>query len=84
MTMQAAMKLTEPMRRALSILPITVTMWGGKPFTSLPRGIRSVSTLEALRAKGLCTSKIAGFRTVWTLTGSGSRALSDIQEREHF
>ncbi len=74
------MKLTEPMRRALSILPISVTMWGGKPLTGLPRGIRSVSTLEALRAKGLCTSKTAGFCNVWTLTDAGRRALEQSQE----
>jgi hypothetical protein len=75
------MKLTEAQRRALSLLPITVTMWGGKPFTSLPRGIRSVSTLHALCVRGLCKSKFSGTRDTWEITPAGRRALEQ-QETE--
>lgn len=69
------MKLTEAQLRALGLLPITVTMWGGKPFTSLPQGVRSVSTLEALRRRGLCKSQHVVTRDVWTITPAIRAAL---------
>jgi hypothetical protein len=74
-------KLSEAQKRALSLLPIKVTMWGGKPFTSLPRGVRSVSTLESLRRRGLCTSKFAGNEDIWTITDLGRAALTEKEPR---
>ena len=72
-------KLTKAQQTALEILGtgyVQYTVWGGNLFTSLPRGIRSRATLEALRNRGLAKCQWLGANDVrYTITPEGRQAM---------
>lgn len=73
--------LTEAQMRALKALPVTITMWGGRPFSGMPEGVHSTATLDALRRRKLVTFRIDGARHHWSITDPGRTALKE-QEGE--
>lgn len=76
------MKLTDAQRRALAAMPLKVTMWGGKPWTSLPKGVR-YSSMESLRRRALCEVRHHPHsREIWNVTDAGRRALAEAKEGE--
>lgn len=71
-------KLTPAQIKAMQALPLTVAFWARKPLSGMPRGMR-VTTLDALSASGLVrASKTDAFRTIWSLTVEGKKALDAI------
>lgn len=54
------MKLSAAQTTALSVLPVTVTLWGDKPFGGPPKGVHSMNTLAALRTRGLVAASADG------------------------
>ena len=71
------MKLTEAQTRTLIAMPIKLTMWGGKPWTNLPKGVR-YSSMRSLKWRGLCDVHYHPYsRETWVLTDAGRRALAE-------
>lgn len=71
------MKLTEAQTTALGKLPCSITMWGGKPWAGMPKGIRNLSTLWALHKLGLAAITYQGTTETWRITDAGRRALQE-------
>ena len=69
-------KLTKAQIRALSVLPVTITTWGGRPFAGMPEGIKSRATLHALNRLALVGVTHEGLKEKWTITPAGRAALS--------
>jgi len=74
------MKLTKTQITALAALPARITMWGGKPFSGMPKGIWSRSTLAALSSRGLAHVSYHGSTEEWRLTEAGRAALKEMGE----
>lgn len=73
-------KLTEAQRRALEAMPCSITMWGGKPFSGIPEGIRNRSTLWALHKLNLIAITFQGSREHWRITDAGREALAKAED----
>lgn len=73
-------KLTEAQERALRAMPVTIVMWGGKPFSGMPQGIKSRATLNALWDRDLIAVKYFGNQQNWSITPAG-RALLAQEEK---
>lgn len=74
------MKLTKAQVKALRVLGrgrIEIVSWGGKLMTSLPGGIRSRATLDALTDRGLVDCRHGAMREEWTITPAGLSALAE-------
>lgn len=68
--------ISDAQMAALKVLPCSITMWGGKPFSGLPNGIRTRATLFALNRAGLAKVDFAGTTENWAITEAGRAALS--------
>lgn len=73
------MKLTEAQKAALAAMPFTVIMWGGKPFSGMPKGVRQ-STLSVLLRQKLANVGYNGTRESWDITPAGRATLKEAQE----
>lgn len=69
-------KLTKAQLTALAALPATITMWGCKPLSSMPAGIRTRNTLFALLDRKLVTCQVDRAHETWEITPAGRLALS--------
>lgn len=77
------MKLTEPMRRALSAFerPWVAAWWGGKPMTRYPKGV-GLASFNALKSRGLITcSHVGRMDRIVTITPAGRAALEQSGEK---
>jgi hypothetical protein len=68
--------VSESQKKALSSLPVTIVMWGGRPHSGMPDGVRSRTTLHSLGRKGLARVTYAGSREIWTITPLGLSLLN--------
>lgn len=65
------MKLSDAQFRALETLPVEIAMWGGKPHSSMPAGVRSRATLWSLYKMGLAALNVNGLHEKWSATKHG-------------
>ena len=70
-------KLNKAQIEALKVLPVTITMWGGRPFAGMPKGVSRMPTLYALLANGHAKRSFNGRAEYWFITPAGRQALQE-------